>query len=186
MGWTFTTRRHGMSVREFFEQQFNYSNEHSSGKVLDCSVVQRSVAYLAYERILADGTRYVVALVCLIKFMPNASDGYNFGYKDMDESMGPVEDFCPRRILEQLSPLDRVPGRHEHAANWRERCWARINKPKLKRGDVITLKHPLTFTNGHQSDSFTFIGRSTVRSNKDGELYRIRNLRRIDYAVTRP
>ena len=183
MGWTYTHRQHGMSVRDFLAEQFDYQNASGSGRVIACATVQRSVAY---QRALHDGTRYVVGLVCLIKFPTKAADGYNFGYKDMDEGMGPVEDACPRRILEQLSPLDQIPGRNEYARQWRERCWGRIKKPKPKPGDVIEFAAPIQFVNGHESDSFTFVRRSTVRSNADGALYRITNLHRRDFRIVKP
>lgn len=43
----------------------------------------------------------------------------------MDESMGPYEDNCPKRILELLTPTD-----NKNANDWRERCWKKINSKK--------------------------------------------------------
>jgi hypothetical protein len=41
--------------------------------------------------------------------------------KDMSEEEGPVLDFCPERILDQLTPTE------DHLANhWRERCRERV------------------------------------------------------------
>ena len=71
-------------------------------------------------------------------------DVYDFGYKDMDETMGPNIDRCPKSILDRLTTTDS-----EYANSWRKRCWARINRrqrqPRLVQGLVIQLDHPLTF-----------------------------------------
>jgi hypothetical protein len=44
-------------------------------------------------------------------------DHFNFGYKDMCESMGPTEAKCPVGILNLLTDTD-----DEYAIKWRERC----------------------------------------------------------------
>lgn len=51
-----------------------------------------------------DGTVRTL-LVYAIKNVPNASDGYNFGYKDMAETMGPYGWPAPASIIAQCSPL---------------------------------------------------------------------------------
>jgi hypothetical protein len=43
--------------------------------------------------------------------------GGQFGYKDMDEAMGPYESECPARILNELTAEP-----NEYAAAWRQRC----------------------------------------------------------------
>jgi len=72
-----------------------------------------AVGYAAVENVEA-GT--VEALVLLLQHDPEAGpDRYRL--KDMAEDEGPVLDFCPQRILDQLSPTDDVLASH-----WRERC----------------------------------------------------------------
>ena len=44
-------------------------------------------------------------------------DGTIWGYKDMDETVGPCEDKCPASILALLTPTDS-----DWANQWRERC----------------------------------------------------------------
>lgn len=58
------------------------------------------------------------------------SDGpyWNFGYKDMDETVGPCECDCPKSILDLLTPTD-----NEIANMWRERCYRRLEDKKHKR-----------------------------------------------------
>lgn len=53
------------------------------------------------------------------------NDYYNFAYKDMDESMGPCEDKCPKAILDLLSPTE-----YEYAKEWRKRCYENLKKKK--------------------------------------------------------
>lgn len=53
-------------------------------------------------------------------------DGMNFGYKDMDETMGPYCYDCPKSILDLLTPTDS-----EYANEWRHKCREKANAPKL-------------------------------------------------------
>jgi hypothetical protein len=47
--------------------------------------------------------------------------GARFGWKAMEERMGPFESECPAHILDLLSPTE-----DEHALRWRARCRARL------------------------------------------------------------
>lgn len=55
---------------------------------------------------------------------------YNFGYKMMDETVGPCDDNCPESILKLLSPTE-----DEYALDWRKRCME--NAEKKKRRDKL-------------------------------------------------
>lgn len=46
---------------------------------------------------LTTGERSIVGIVCLVRYNPRDREGYIFGYKDMEESMGPCESECPSR-----------------------------------------------------------------------------------------
>lgn len=144
MGWSYTTKPRGQSVFQFFSDHWNREDKDGKGsfKVLDCAVKGRT-AYMACETII-DGVRQVFAAVCLISYSKNV---YNFGYKDMDESMGPYDCHCPASILEQLTPTT-----NQYAVEWREKCKKNLlyqNKRKishktfdkmLKAGDKIFLQ----------------------------------------------
>lgn len=135
MGWTFTHRPKGISTKRFFEDSFNYTREDGSyGKILDCKAFLDTV-YMAYEIKRKDLPTEVVGVVCLTKYV---KDTYNFGYKDMDETMGPYSYDCPKAILDKLTPTT-----HEYALKWRENCWKQVTKheeaKKLKVGDRILL-----------------------------------------------
>ena len=68
-----------------------------------------------------------------------------WGYKDMEESVGPVESRAPLSLLVLLSEL-KDPDSYAHA--WRQRCrdWAAI--PGYAEGDKIKLAVPVTLTDG--------------------------------------
>lgn len=68
-----------------------------------------------------------------------------WGYKDMEESVGPVESRAPLSLLVLLSEL-KDPDSYAHA--WRQRCrdWAAI--PDYDEGDKIKLASPVTLTDG--------------------------------------
>ncbi|MDD9718719.1 hypothetical protein PVW48_18305 [Dinoroseobacter sp. PD6] len=77
-------------------------------------------------------------------FLTRYDDGC-WGYKDMEESAGPVESRAPLSILNLLSDI-KDPDSYAHA--WRQRCrdWAAI--PDYEEGDKIRLAKPVTLTDG--------------------------------------
>lgn len=126
-------------------------------------------------------------LVFAIKSVPKASDGYNFGYKDMEESMGPYGCPAPLSIIAQCSELQDPIGPYpqwsslKSARDYREGS-AKIAaqkaiKRKLKPGNKVTLAKPMTF-GGRMQQSFTVEvcrvrgrkGKSTVFRAPDGML----------------
>jgi len=90
--------------------------------------------------------RTVFALVCLLAYK---RDHFNFGYKDMDECMGPFECDCPARILDLLTDTD-----YEYAKKWREKCRENLARGRriqqLQPGAVIELATELRFTDGRR------------------------------------
>lgn len=96
-------------------------------KVLKSSMVG-TIYYGAIE-ISTPTDRDVVAVV-----FKTYTDGGDFGYKDMDETMIPCYYDCPKSILDLLTPTD-----NEYANEWRRLC--REKKPseikKAKIGDRI-------------------------------------------------
>ena len=57
MGWSSTNKPRGMTIKQFFSQEFNSTN---GNKIIDCAVVNRNTAYIAYK--LKNGD--VVGIVC--------------------------------------------------------------------------------------------------------------------------
>lgn len=96
MGWT-TYGRSIADPQAECDRLCTWSNDHVSSRVVTSALVG-NVYYAAVERTEAGGEPRTSAGVFLIQRSP-------FGYKDMDESMGPTESSCPRSVLEKLSPL---------------------------------------------------------------------------------
>jgi hypothetical protein len=147
---------------EHNEGLFKSATPGHSWEVLDSAIVGTTY-YAAVRRTMPDHKPYVFATVILFR---NPKSG--FGYKDLDESMGPCEVACPLRILNKLSPIEDMPGglaTHEYADQWRENVRlyhrARAEQTKVaksfKEGDKIKLPSPLSFR-GIQEDTFTITG----------------------------
>jgi len=110
VGWTFTSRPKGEPIKKFLaERVFGPKFE-----ILECAVIKRTTAYVAARNL--DNPDEVFACIFLLAYRPR-DYGYEFGYKDMDETMGPFSYDCPERILDLLTPTD-----NESAMRWRERC----------------------------------------------------------------
>jgi hypothetical protein len=113
MGWLFYHASHyrrngGVDRKKELDSKFteNYT-------VVKSAMV--SVVYYAAIRNEKNGS--VSAAIILTS--SDKKDGFNFGYKDMSEEMGPNESKCPKSILKLLTPTES-----EYAKQWRERCWA--------------------------------------------------------------
>ena len=150
------------------------------------SVYSGGVYYAAAERSDEDGKRiYVTAIVCLVRWNPNAADGHVFGYKDMDEEMGPREEACPRSVLELLTSST-----HPYALNWRRRCYRmlRLRKRTINDGDLIQFHEPMKFTDGTEHSEFRIRkeGRRTVLTLPDGRgRYKVSRLMDRHFAIKR-
>jgi hypothetical protein len=175
MGWLWLNLR-GQTTREYLDKQLTYETEHRRVRVLGSSLVQRATYYAAVEIIDKDkgDAHSVTAAVCLVKY---ARGEHNFGYKDMDESMGPCEAECPARILDLLTPTDS-----QWANEWRARCRARLAKPKPKRGQSVTFKTPIRFVNGDTFTTLTFEKRNTFQGPFGGR-YCVANWRNYEYTL---
>lgn len=151
MGWSWEHKSRGIKVTDLIRDNLTWESDTSKNTCLDVALVRLRTAYAAVERIdKATGEREVWAAVFLLGYAPN--DYYNFGYKDMSESMGPCEAECPERILKQLTPTDS-----EWANQWREKCWENLKKRKavnalLKVGGRYKLTRTVAFVDGAELD----------------------------------
>ena len=106
---------------------------------------------------IPDQTPYTVAYVYLTQM---GRDG-DFGYKPMDESVGPCEVDCPIGIMNLLTPIDQLPG-VGYAADWRARvaaarehkAGARRQRARIVSGTRLRFATPLRFTDGTSYDRF--------------------------------
>lgn len=131
MGWTFTYGKPWPSIKGELDSQLTFERNGATRRVLKSSMVG-STYYAAVEMIGADGKREVWAAVFL-----TSKKRDEWGYKDMDESMGPVASNCPAGILALLTePVN------ESAKAWRDRCRANLaaKRPgkKATAGDIVT------------------------------------------------
>lgn len=147
MGWLYMYEpREGRKA--YLDNQMTWTRESLTGdlvksRVLDSGIVRFRTYYAAVEQVIDNdpSTRTVFAVVCLLSTRPH--DRLQFGYKDMDETMGPCESECPERILKLLTSTDS-----KWANAWRKRCWELVDqrkwRKKLKPGDLF-LFHDRTY-----------------------------------------
>lgn len=121
MGWTwqcakFYNRKGNIDRKAECDAEYTWDDTETGDK---CRVLKSTMVgttwYGACERTRPGQEPYVFAGVCLTRVDRHA--GFNFGFKDMDESMGPCERDCPISILNLLSPRD-----DEWALEWRAAC----------------------------------------------------------------
>ncbi|MDT0576382.1 hypothetical protein RM533_09300 [Croceicoccus sp. F390] len=176
MGW-FTMTHMGMGGHEtpkaYLDAQLTYERRAEGDKPFQGlrvlkSVYSGSAYYAAAERYDEKGARiYVTAIICLVRWNPRAADGYIFGYKDMDETVGPSEATCPRSVLALLSPT-----LHPFALDWRRRCYRllALKERRVNDGDLIRFPEPMRFTDGSEHREFRIRreGKKAVLTLTDG------------------
>ena len=171
MGWTYTYKPSYQSASAFLREQFDEDGERFRWETLDISVVKFRTAYAAIRKTCkSSGASLVFGVVCLLDYRPH--DQYNFGWKEVEESMGPCESECPARILDLLTPTDE-----KFAIEWRQRCRERLEQldrnrrlmASLKPGDILHHKTGLVFTDGIRRTTFTLLSKKPLRlGDKDG------------------
>lgn len=82
-------------------------------------------------------------------------DYCRWGYKDVDESMGPCEYGCPERLLAQSTD------QHDYAVSWREDCRAWNKREAARKKHVRALKRGDKFEYGGGRKPITFVSAST-------------------------
>ncbi len=160
MGWTYVERPAGKSLKDFFSERFSWENAATRQELAGCAVVALRTAYLAVSQTeKATGKTTTNAVVCLLDYAPR--DLFNQGFKDVEESMGPVEDACPEKILALLSPVEEIYGEgpaRDRASAWRRRCRERIDRarkrPRLATGRFVLFEEPVRFANGERRALF--------------------------------
>lgn len=134
MGWTwqcakFYDRRGNIDRKAECDALYTWNNEETGDK---CRVLKSAMVgttwYGACERSRPGQNPYVFAGVCLTSV--DSREYCNFGYKDMDESMGPCERECPVSILNLLSARD-----DKWAIEWRAACRENAARKAAERKD---------------------------------------------------
>ena len=155
MGWLFYTDRR---VKTYADEKAEItrlcsfeSDTRKTELIKACKV--GSTWYAAAKVTQVDGSRIEDAIYATGEdgsitfaaiFLTRYDEGC-WGYKDMEESAGPVESRAPLSLLALLSEL-KEPDSYAH--DWRRRCrdWAAI--PDYEEGDRIMLAAPVTLTDG--------------------------------------
>jgi hypothetical protein len=196
MGWLYMQSLNShFGPRQYLDAQFTYARPEMTSKVLRSALVAMRVYYAAVETVRpTTGERTVFAAVCLVRYNPRDREGYIFGYKDMDETVGPNEADCPEAILDLLTPTG-----YPYAKAWRARCRENLatrralaNKPSPRAGQTIVFDQPLSFSNGRTLDRFEVVtnprSHRTVlfRATGSGGLYRIANVKKHGYRLIDP
>lgn len=124
MGWTYYNATHykngKVDRKAEMDDLFNWSDPdaHMSCAVLKSAMVGSTYYAAVRSENSATGYDEIAAVICLTHV--DSKSYCNFGYKDMDETMGPFKYGCPKSILKLLSPTDNVT-----ANDWRQECWNR-------------------------------------------------------------
>ena len=147
MGWTGGQLQGRFTARAAIE--FDLGAEFAA-RVIDAVRYGRVV----YAAVWSRDRREVFGLVLLAE----RRDGVLYT-KPVSEDMGPAEDGCPARILDLLT----APS-NEYARQWRERCRARLARPRPRKGQTVVFATPLTFTNDEVHDTFVYEGGSRFRA----------------------
>lgn len=184
MGWTSYHRKKGETDREHLQRELcgDYLQIVECATVTDHEyrVFYAAVRYVQDRGIIKAG--HTFGLVVLQQWVRG---DYNYCRKEIDESMGPGYCDAPAKVLDALSPLD-PDDKRPYAAEWRAKCRERLAAkaaaPKVTPGTRVRFAHPMQFTDGVERDTFTFLERSTFRSD-DGLRVRITSWRKRAFEV---
>jgi hypothetical protein len=105
MGWHWQHKDPG-PLQDFFIREL---------RPLEVIATHSHARHEFYAAVRKPETGEIFAFVALLEW--RMGDRHNFGYKPMDETMGPYAYNCPARILDLLTPTDNLT-----ANEWRSRC----------------------------------------------------------------
>lgn len=126
MGWSYTRAT-------CFDKHGNIDRREEMRKALfGCTILKDRMVGSTYYAAIKDKNEGVYILVALTNV-----DKWDFGYKDMDASMGPYVYTCPESILKLNTYHDG------YTDEWIDKCRAYANKKKmLKKAQLVSVKMP--------------------------------------------
>ena len=158
MGWLF---KHGQTRHDLIEElTAPQKNEHGrTWKTVKRAAVGNDL-WAVIEHAHPDGKteRFIV----LFKL---AKSGDGWGYKDIEESMGPYEHDCPISFFD-LAPL--ADDDKSYARDWRER----VRQAHARRNQKLTVGQTVKLTNG-QTVRISKLKPLLAQDTTSGRLYRI-------------
>src|SRR5271157_5610636 len=115
MGWLFhNDKLRHQTPAQYIIEHFSHESETARTTVLAAAAVRSTIYAAIRNEDKTSGRSYVFCAV--IPFRNSEKSG--FGYKEQDESQGPVQCLCPDRIMQLLSPVEDIP-RPGYTAKWR-------------------------------------------------------------------
>lgn len=184
MGWTSLHKDYGMSIDDFFTNEF----ESDDFKFIGKGALVNMTEY--YRAGYIPSKKQYFAFVCKVHFSRDKE--YNFSYKDMDESVNPYYYNCPARIMkivEQSEPCN------DWSKKWRETVHKVLSRKEMVKslamGTVIKFKKPFYFGNGCEEDTFRIVNNNPfgkrktkgLRSVNHGFCANIPNWKGMDFEV---
>jgi hypothetical protein len=135
MGWITTHRDKGITNDQWFQREV-IGDRHEI-------VASSTVKGVYYAAVRTVETGEVWALVVLTQWAPRSY--HKFGWKDMDETMGPGSYDAPAKVLNALTPTD-----NEWAQQWRAACREAQERKTaaatIAVGTLLRFAHPMMFT----------------------------------------
>ncbi len=186
MGWIYMPKGQ-RTVREILTAEIEKNDGH---QVVDIWM-KAGTAYAAVQR-LKDGRPVIYPIIFLYRLQPKDRHGLTFGYKDIDEEMGPVARHCPARILDRLTAVEDLYGAGTDSARraqkWRDDCRANMEarfNGRLRVGTVVEFEKPRRFADGYEGRRFRLgrVDERTVWRAENGRLYCIPNWRTVPLRV---
>lgn len=177
MGWLFTN---GQTKEQLIQRCLYGGASPSDFRRLDHSVVGNNL-WVVFERkpeaptsrtigyANGESREYPIPERFLALYLLDGS-GEGWGYKDMDESMGPCETNCPQRLI------DMVPDPGSYATAWRARVKAQREASAGKRRSIkaLQLGQKVQLVEGCKPPVVTIASLKPLRGyGEDGRLYRI-------------
>jgi hypothetical protein len=178
MGWTFFYKPKGKKAIATIKEKFG---EQWCAERVVAESATREAVFLVIKAHEPDSKVYVpdadgfIRAIAVIKIANRPKDEYNFGYKDMTETMGPYGLECPPMIIAAASELrDPIGPEPEYsslrsARNYRARSLKayelKAAKRAMKPGDIVVTAHAVSNYGGTPINKFTVV-KTRVRGRK--------------------
>jgi hypothetical protein len=136
--------------------------------------------YVVHETTAADETYRFIGVYLLLK------DREGWGYKPMDEAMGPYQFNCPVSYIELAEEKPKAGGLGKTSDEWRRRVRfdANLRARKFVVGQTVGSVRPLSY-GGRNVERFVVIsipkgGRNLLCEDADGRVYGLLRLAKTD------